>query len=191
MGKCPITIVTGLPRSGTSLMMQLLQAAGVDLLTDGIRTPDADNPQGYFEFERVKTLGEDPSWLNNAEGKAVKVISLLLFDLPATHRYRVIFMLRNIDEILASQRNMLRRRGVPEGGPDDAQMRRHFETHLTKVRRHVDAATTMETLYCRYNDLLADPPTAVAEIAAFLGGSPDQARMIAAVDPTLYRQRNG
>jgi hypothetical protein len=184
-----ITIVTGLPRSGTSLMMQMLQAGGLDLLTDGIRNPDEDNPKGYFELERVKSLGKDSAWLTAAQGKAVKIISLLLFELPSTHRYRILFMTRNLDEVLTSQRDMLARRGVSDPGPDDASMRRHFETHLAKIQRHLDAAVNMETLYCNYNELVADPSSAVAKIADFLGGPLDRQRMIAAVDLSLYRKR--
>ena len=184
-----ITIVTGLPRSGTALMMQILQAAGMELVTDGVRPPDADNPRGYFEFERVKRLAADGAWLAGAERKAVKVVSLLLLELPPDYRYRVIFMTRDMDEILASQREMLLRRRVRETGPDDAEMRRHFEDHLAKVRRHLSEAANVETLYCSYNELLADPPAIVARIAAFIGGDPDRQRMLAAVDPSLYRQR--
>ena len=119
----------------------------------------------------------------------MKVVSALLFDLPPTRRYRVIFMTRELDEILASQREMLRRRGVADAGPDDALMRRHFENHLARARRFVESAAHIETLWCSYNDLLREPPAAVARVADFLGGELERERMVAAVDPGLYRQR--
>jgi hypothetical protein len=102
-----ITIVSGLPRSGTSLMMQMLEAGGMDILTDGIRKIDKNNPWGYYEFEKVKNLGKDNSWLNLCNGKVVKIISILLYDLPTDRKYNVIFMKRNLQEVLASQRKML------------------------------------------------------------------------------------
>src|SRR5205809_5271301 len=98
-----IVVVSGLPRSGTSLMMQLLHAGGIPALTDHIRAPDTDNPRGYFEFERVKKVKEDAAWLPDARGKVVKMVSQLLYDLPATERYRVVFMERDLEEVLASQ----------------------------------------------------------------------------------------
>ena len=103
-----IVVVSGLPRSGTSLMMQMLQAGGMPLLTDGRRAADGDNPKGYCEFEPAKRLKDDASWLGAAEGRAVKLVSALLFDLPPERRYRVIFMTRDLDEVLASQRDLLR-----------------------------------------------------------------------------------
>jgi len=185
-----ITVVSGLPRSGTSLMMQMLTAGGLVPLTDGQRASDADNPRGYYELEKVKRLKQDSSWLPEAEGRVIKVISSLLFDLPATHEYRVIFMLRELGETLASQQEMLARRGAPPG-PDDAAMRAHFERHLVKVRRFLEESPHLRTLWCSYNELVQDPRPIVAEIIPFLGGELDQARMIAAVDPQLYRQRRG
>src|SRR5450432_3057856 len=109
MAAYTITVVSGLPRSGTSLMMQMLAAGGMPLLTDQIRAPDQDNPRGYFEFERVKQIKRDQAWLGSAVGKAVKIIHLLLYDLPPNRNYRVIFMRRNIEEVLISQRKMLQR----------------------------------------------------------------------------------
>ena len=106
-----VTVVSGLPRSGTSLMMQMLAAGGVELLIDQIRRADADNPRGYFELEAVKRTRQDASWLDDAAGKAVKVIHLLLRDLPDDREYRVVMMSRDLDEVLASQQAMLARSG--------------------------------------------------------------------------------
>src|SRR5579872_1312474 len=114
-----VTIVSGLPRSGTSMMLRMLAAGGLPILTDGVRTPDEDNPHGYLEWEGVKSLARDASWVASARGKGVKVIYYWLRDLPRDCRYRVIFMRRDLDEVLASQAAMLERRGVREPRPDD------------------------------------------------------------------------
>src|SRR5436190_8775031 len=106
-----IIVVSGLPRSGTSLMMQLLDAGGVEVVTDNLRSADADNPRGYYEFEKVKQVKRDASWLPGVRGKAVKMVSQLLLDLPPTERYRVVFMERDFEEMLDSQERMLRRLG--------------------------------------------------------------------------------
>ena len=108
-----IIIVSGLPRCGTSLMMQMLVQGGFEAVTDHIRTADTDNPRGYYELEKVKKIKEDASWLPETRGKVVKMVSQLLFDLPASERYRVIFMQRDLDEMLASQEKMLERLNRP------------------------------------------------------------------------------
>ncbi|NQU11014.1 SWF/SNF helicase family protein, partial [bacterium] len=160
-----ITVVSGLPRSGTSLMMQLLAAGGLAPLTDGQRSADADNPRGYYELEKVKRLKEDSAWLADAGGKAIKVVSSLLFDLPAAYQYRVVFMTRALDETLASQQEMLARRCAPPG-PADAEMRAHFERHLAKVRDFLARSAHLPTFWCSYNELLENPPVIVARIVA-------------------------
>ena len=106
-----IIVVSGLPRSGTSLMMQMLAAGGVEVVTDHVRTADTDNPRGYYEFELVKKIKQDASWLPEARGKAVKMVSQLLYDLPAGEKYRIIFLERDLDEVLVSQEKMLERLG--------------------------------------------------------------------------------
>lgn len=106
-----VVIVSGLPRSGTSMMMSMLKAGGMELLVDSQRKADDDNPKGYYELEKVKNLRHDNSWLNEASHKAVKVISILLYQLPEDIRYKIIFIKRNLDEVLASQQLMLERRG--------------------------------------------------------------------------------
>ncbi|RMH43218.1 MAG: sulfotransferase family protein [Deltaproteobacteria bacterium] len=183
----PITIVSGLPRSGTSLMMQMLHRGGLPVLSDGERTADDDNPRGYFELEAVKATARDASWVAEAEGKVVKVISELLPHLPADRTYRVIFMRRRLDEVLASQRRMLQRRGEPLG--DDDAMRSLFARHVERAERFLRDADHMTALYVSYNRLVADPAAQAARVAAFLGGIVDPAAMAAAVDPSLYRNR--
>src|ERR1700675_612032 len=115
-----ITIVSGLPRSGTSLMMQMLDAGGLPVLSDGERKADTDNPRGYLEWERIKQLPKQPALIAEAEGKVVKVISQLLLSLPEGHEYRVIFMQRPLPEVLKSQDEMLRRRGTFDPNVDSS-----------------------------------------------------------------------
>jgi len=187
-----IIIVSGLPRSGTSMMMKMLAAGGLPVLTDGIRQPDDDNPEGYYEFERVKALPKgDHAWLAEAQGKVVKVISALLEYLPSGYAYRVIFMHRRMEEILASQRKMLLRRGEDVESVSDEEMARLFERHLQKVRAWLATRPDVVVLDVDYNQLLADPWPYVEQINRFLGGGLDVARMVEVVNPNLYRNRKG
>ena len=150
-----ITIVSGLPRSGTSMMMSMLEAGGIEALTDRIRQADEDNPGGYFEFEGVKNLSENTAWLAQARCRSVKVVSRLLYDLPAGYHYKVIFMSRDIDEVLASQRQMLLRRGQNEEGVEDEKLRGMFIRHLQDVGNWLGRQQHFETLYIRYDEVLA------------------------------------
>jgi hypothetical protein len=186
-----VTVVSGLPRSGTSLMMQMLHAGGIPAVSDGQRVADVDNPRGYFEVEAIKKLKEDASWIGDAKGKVLKAISMLLFDLPKEHSYRVVFMLRHMDEILASQKEMLKRRGtLKDGGPSDEQMKQYFESHLEKVKGWLATQPNFKVLYCPYNEVLEKPDQYAGQLVEFLGGKLDRAAMIKAVDPSLYRNRN-
>jgi hypothetical protein len=188
--EAPVVVVSGLPRSGTSMMMRMLEAGGLPPLTDYQRAADGDNPRGYYEFERVKKLREgDTAWLPEACGKVVKVISALLTALPPGYTYQVIFMRRAIPEVLRSQRQMLVNRGEDPDRVDDADMERYFEGHLAQVEGWLAQQKNIQTLYVDYNQVLADAEPGVRQVNAFLGGRLDQAAMLAAVDPSLYRQR--
>lgn len=185
-----IVVVSGLPRSGTSMMMAVLAAGGLPALTDEIRAADTDNPKGYYEFERVKQLDKgDQAWLAEAQGKAVKVISALLEHLPADHTYRVIFMERQMEEVLASQKKMLARRGEPTDRVSDEEMGRLFAKHTQKVKLWLAAQPNFSVLYVDYNRMLADPAPYIQQVNQFLGGQLDTEAMLAAVDPQLYRNR--
>ncbi|MCA9935067.1 MAG: sulfotransferase [Ardenticatenaceae bacterium] len=187
-----VTVVSGLPRSGTSMMMKMLDAGGISPVQDGIRTADTDNPKGYYEFERVKQLDKgDKAWVADAQGKAVKVISALLKHLPDDYQYRVIFVRRNMPEILASQRKMLVRRGEDADKMDDAQMAALFEKHVADVERWLAQQPNMQTLYVHYSEVLADPLSHIAKINAFCGGALNEEAMASVVDPDLYRNRAG
>jgi hypothetical protein len=185
----PIVIVSGLPRSGTSLMMQMLAAGGVPPLTDQERQADEDNPHGYYELERVKQAPKgDLGWLAEAEGKAVKVIGALLPYLPPTYHYRVVFMQREMAEVLASQRRMLIRRGRDPNTVSDADMARVFRSHLAQVDAWIATQPNIARLDVNYRELMERPADLSARINEFLGGQLHTARMLAAVDPNLYRQ---
>jgi len=186
-----ILVVSGLPRSGTSLVMQMLKAGGVPVLSDGRRPADTDNPRGYYELEAVKKLKEDASWLGSARGHAVKAISMLLYDLPPDYSYRVIFMVRNLDEVLVSQREMLQRRGSLKSDADDGAMKQHFEAHLEKIRAWLALKSNFTVMFCDYRELLRDPVGQVHRLAEFLGGDLDQQAMIRSIDRRLYRNRAG
>ncbi len=189
-GEKVITIVSGLPRSGTSMMMKMLEAGGLEVFTDNIRTADDDNPKGYYEFERVKKLDKgDTVWVEDAQGKVVKVISVLLQHLPPGYTYRVIFMHRQIAEVLASQRKMLIRRGEPTDKVSDERLAQLYRKHLRQVEDWLAQQSNFSVLYVTYNDVLKDPLPHVRRINQFLGGRLDEEQMVTIVDPTLYRQR--
>ena len=185
-----ITVVSGLPRSGTSMMMKMLEAGGIPPITDELREADEDNPKGYYEFERVKQMDQgDTTWVAGARGKVVKVISALLKHLPPGEQYRVVFVRRNMPEILASQRKMLIRRGEDPDKMDDAQMAMLFEKHLKQVDEWLKAQPNFRVLYVHYTDVLTDPRPQIAKINEFLGNNLNTAAMAETVDPQLYRNR--
>ena len=186
----PIVVVSGLPRSGTSMAMRMLEAGGMAVYVDGVRTADDDNPKGYFEFERVKDLAQetDKAWLAEARGKAVKIISYLLKDLPPSLNYQVLFMRRDLSEVLASQNKMLAHRGeVPAA--EDERMRGIFEDHLWRATYLLKNSAHFEHLFVDYKAVIANAAEEAAKINTFLGGQLDTAKMIAAVDESLYRNR--
>jgi hypothetical protein len=184
-----ISIVSGLPRSGTSMMMQMLAAGGLPILTDGHRSADANNPRGYYEYELVKSLPKDASWLPQARGKAVKVVSALLAHLPDGFEYRVIFMRRPMPEVLASQGAMLDRLGHTGQRGDDVRLAELFTRHLEEVDTLLRDRSGIARLDVDYLAVI-DTPLAIARaVSAFLGGTLDPARMAAAVEPDLHRHR--
>lgn len=184
-----VTIVSGLPRSGTSMMLRMLCAGGLPILTDGIRGADEDNPHGYLELESVKSLKRDASWVAAARGQGVKVIYYFLRDLPADCRYRVIFMRRDIGEVLASQAAMLERRGVRDPRPDDARMKRLFESELKEIDEWLASQPAFSVLDVDYRAVLSDPLHEAERVDTFLGGGLDRQAMAGGVDPVLYRSR--
>ena len=184
-----ITIVSGLPRSGTSMTMKMLEAGGIAPLTDHIRTADDDNPKGYYEYERAKKLREgDTSWVPEAQGKAVKVIGALLVHMPPGYEYRVLFMRREMKEILASQAKMLENRGE-DNKVDDETIAALFAKHVKQVEDWMNSQRNLKYIDVDYNAVIADPVPHIKKINQFLDGQLDESAMLEVVDPELYRQR--
>ena len=186
----PIVIVSGLPRSGTSMMMKMLEAGGLSVMTDAIRQADIDNPKGYYEYERVKNLEKetDKSYVREARGKVLKVISFLLKDLPDDNFYRVVFMRRHLDEVISSQNKMLDRRG--ESAIEDREtMAEAYRNHLAAVKILVRKRPNLEMLEFRYDEAVKNPKEAARSVNAFLGGALDERAMAAVIDGELYRNR--
>ena len=184
-----ITIVSGLPRSGTSLMMQMLDAGGLPVLSDGERKADTDNPKGYLEWERIKQLPKDPSLIAEAEGKVVKVISQLILSLPAGHEYRIVFMQRPLPEVLKSQDEMLRRRGNTDSNADTSALEEAFQRHLIEVNKWLAGKANVRVSRVHYHRVLREPKAVAEEIAAFLQMPLDINAMVGQVDGSLYRNR--
>ena len=184
-----ITIVTGVPRSGTSLMMQMLAAGGIPILSDGVRKPDESNPRGYFEFEPVKRLRSHNSWLTEANGRAIKIIHLLVRDLPVDgqYQYRVLLMKRSLEEVVASQHAMLARAG--KAGGNEASLRRVFAAQLGDLEQWMARHSCFRCLAVEHQRVVSAPDSVAAEVADFVGGGLDVVAMARVVDPSLYRHR--
>ncbi len=187
----PVVLVSGLPRSGTSMAMKMLSAGGLSLIEDGIRTADEDNPKGYFEDERVKDLAEmqDKSWMRNVRGRVIKVVSSLIQYLPADNYYKVIFLRRDLGEVLASQAKMLVRRDETHDTADE-DMIRMYEQHLEKVMFQLRFRDYFDVLYVNFKDVVKDPRAQAERMNSFLGGRLDVDAMAGVVDPSLYRNRS-
>ncbi|MDP2316849.1 MAG: sulfotransferase domain-containing protein [Pseudomonadota bacterium] len=188
----PLVIVSGLPRSGTSMMMKMLESGGLPIMTDAVRTADIDNPKGYYEFERVKDLEKekDKSYLREGRGKVLKVISFLLKDLPDDNRYKVIFMRRDLHEVIASQNKMIKHRGEQDD-TNDKMMIEAYLNHLAAVRILVRKRPNFEMVEVRYDTAVHAPKDAARQVNAFLGGTLDEAKMGEVIDADLYRNRKG
>lgn len=186
-----IIVVSGLPRSGTSLVMQMLAAGGIEPLTDSLRSADEDNPRGYYELDAVKRLAADSTWVPKARGKAVKVISHLVPHLPATESYRVVLVERDLEEVLASQAKMIERLG--RTAPPMEVVRKAFESHRSTIDQVLAKRPEFESIRVKYVDLIATPEAEAARLAEFVGANrptpPDVEAMVGAVHPSLYRNR--
>ena len=184
-----MVVVAGLPRSGTSLVLRMLEAGGLPVLTDRLRQPDADNPRGYYEFEPVKRTAKDSSWVTLARGKAVKVVYRLLYELPASDSYRVLFLRRRMSEVYASQETMLTRGGKPREPMTEDRFVQVFTEELRRVQDWLGRQPNFAVLEVDYNRLIAEPRPAAEAIDRFLDGGLDLAAMERVVEPGLYRHR--
>ena len=183
------TIVSGLPRSGTSMAMQMVVAGGIAPVTDELRAPDADNPRGYFEFERVKSLRTDKAWIDGARGKVVKVIHMLVPELPDDRAYRVVFLERDLREVVKSQSTMLARSAKAGGALPPERLMAIYQQQLAQVHAWLAARPNFRVLPVRHADFMRDAAAQARAINEFLGGDLDVAAMTAAVDPSLHRNK--
>lgn len=186
-----ITVISGLPRSGTSMMMRMLETGGMSVITDHLRVPDESNPKGYYEFERVKQLQDgNTGWIAEGKGKVVKIISALLEYLPPEHQYRIVFMQRNMPEILASQREMLLRRGEPTDRISDRHLTDLYQDHLARITEWLAERDNMKVIYLHYNQIMENPHAPIVQLCQFLQPFPlDPDKMLSVVESSLYRQR--
>ncbi len=184
-----IVIVSGLPRSGTSMAMNAIGGGGIELLADHVRQADEDNPNGYYEFEPVKKTKDDATWISEAVGKVVKMVYRLLYDLPDGYQYRVVFMRRDLTEVLASQNKMLERSGTVVGAIPDEQMQALFSAELNKCEKWLAEQFNFKVLYINYRDMINDGLAQAQKINGFLGGGLDVEAMASVVDSSLYRNR--
>ena len=189
----PIVVVSGLPRSGTSMLMKMLDAGGMEIMTDSERVADIDNPKGYFEYERVKDLEKetDKSYLREGRGKVLKVISFLIKDLPDDNDYRVIFMRRDLDEVLASQNKMINRLGTEDSTAAEDAMKEAYRNDIVRTRLLCKNRPNFELIEVNYKNTIANPAATARSVNAFVGGHLDEAAMREAVDESLYRNRAG
>ena len=185
-----VIVVSGLPRSGTSMMMKMLDAAALSIMTDNERAADEDNPKGYFEYARVKDLKDeaDKSWVREARGQVLKVISHLLETLPDENFYRVILVRRDFDEIIASQNKMLERRGE-ENQVADSTVKEAYIRHLVDIRYMVRRRPNFEMIEVQFKQAMETPRSFVTDVNKFLGGNLDVESMMDVVDLELYRNR--
>lgn len=186
-------LVSGLPRSGTSLMMQLLAAGGMEVMTDRERAADVDNPLGYYEWEAIKQVGQRPEILDEeaVNGKAIKCVSMLLPRMPTQHRYKVIFMVRPIEQVVASQHAMTTCLGTPGAKLDPTQLARGLRAHRDETIAWFAQVPYMEHIEVSYPVLVRDPAPIIARLTEFLGANrlPHAEKMRAAVDPSLHRKK--
>jgi len=185
-----VVLVSGMPRSGTSMMMQMLDAGGLAALTDGKRQADDDNQKGYFEYEPVKALSRQVQWMAEAKGKSLKVVAPLLRRLPPPKglKYRIIFMERDLKEVIASQHSMIDRLGKTGSRQTADQLEETFAKQLRMVQKFLSAAN-IPALYVPHRDCIEDPAGQAERMNRFLGGTLDEAAMAAVVSGDLYRHR--
>ena len=184
-----IAVVSGLPRSGTSLMMQMLVAGGLPALSDDRRAADESNPRGYLEHEAVKRLKDDATLLDNARGRCVKVIHALLRHLPPAHAYRVVFMQRDIDEVVRSQAAMLERDGKAGAKLSAAQLTAVFARQRDEALAWIARQPNMTLLEVDHREAVTQPQAVAGRVDTFLGGGLDTDAMAACADASLYRSK--
>jgi len=184
-----LTIVSGIPRSGTSMMMSMLAGGGMEIVSDQKREPDPDNPEGYYEDQRVKRLKQNAAWLETCKDKAIKIVSPLLKSVPDNLQCKIIFMQRDLAEILASQKKMLARRGQSEGALSDEQMAEKFQLHLKRVDNWLSSRKNWDVIEIRYREVIENPYGEARRVNSFLRNRFDIEKMALKVNKRLYRHQ--
>jgi hypothetical protein len=184
-----VIIVSGLPRSGTSMMMRMLEAGGLVVVTDNVRLPDKDNPNGYYEYEKVKKMKDDATWLGIAKGKVIKIVSMSLPYLPPNYNYKIILMQRHTKEILASQRRMLDRLERTDNNLSDSELEKLYYKHIKQTEQWLTKQKNIDFIMISYNELLEKPYGLSEVVNKFLCQRLDIEKMAQVVDVSLYRQR--
>ena len=187
--KGDVVVVSGLPRSGTSMMMQMMEKGGVEIFTDGLRKPDENNPKGYYEHELVKSLARNKSWLADAKGKCVKVISQLLFELPANYNYKIVFMERDLDEVVQSQHKMLVRDGKAKEDTMNIRVLNVFKQNLERVRTWAPKQANVQIHFVSHRNMVNNPQEELAKLNAFMGNTLNVEAMATVVDKSLHREK--
>ena len=186
-----ITVVSGLPRSGTSMMMQILHAGGLEPVTDNVRLADASNSKGYYEHEAVKALSKgNYECLRNAQGRAIKIISSLLKHLPCDHHYKVIFMQRDIDDVIESQDRMLLSLNKPLNSQDNKKIKKLYAQHLNNITSWLSQQDNIDVLYVNYTEVLNKPVNHIDLITEFTHIKADSKPMIDCIDKHMCHNEN-
>lgn len=179
-----ITLITGIPRSGTSLMMQLFKAANVDIATDAIRTEDDNNPKGYYELEAVKGIVKNNAFLKDLDGKTIKIVAPLVTFIDLSLEYRVVFMIRDLDEVVQSQEKMV--------GKDQQDQKEKFKTmyamHIEKSRQFLNSHN-IPFIEIQHRELLQNPELSLKRLIDFCGWETPLEELKSVIDHSLYRNR--
>jgi len=176
-----IIIVSGLPRSGTSMMMQILQAGGIDLVVDKKRPADLHNPYGYFEFEKVKNLEQDNSWITDCHGKAIKILFHLLQFLPEEISYKILFMMRDLDDVINSQNKMLQ--SYNSNLQNNDKIRSIFENEIIQTKQWLKNQRNMDGLFVNYDEVIENRVKSILRISDFLDRKLNRQKMISVINP--------
>lgn len=184
-----ITVVSGLPRSGTSLLMQMLDKAGMQMFVDNVRQADDSNPKGYFEHEAVKSLARNKAWVNQAVGKVVKVVSHLLFHLPDNYHYKIIFVDRDLSQILKSQQKMLIKKGKNKKESYSITLEMSYKKNLEKVDKWAKTHYNVEILHVNFSNLINNGIVEAKKIIEFLNINAKPEDIAKAIDKKLHRTK--
>ena len=185
-----IYIVSGLPRTGTSLMMKMLEAGGLSVVTDDIRSADTDNPKGYYELEKVKNIFNDNDWLKTIKGRSIKMVSQLLLKIPKENTYKIIFMKRDLKEVIMSQKKMLINRKKKLPLVNDDTLEKFYLNHLNKITSFIDQSSNIDVRYIYFNKLMKSPLSELRKLQNDFINNINMDNMIKMIDTSLYRNRN-